>query len=248
MPVDPKAAFDIEFRAMRLAMYVALVMAVVGVGFSFAANSQAILFDGLFNLLLFFMIAINRSMARKINQGPDHKYHYGYGPPQEALAQGRRYLERSLELDPEDGEALVENSYLRAIVDWDWEGGLEQAARAVEMAPGNSRTHHLYSLILGYVGRHDEAIEHARRARELDPLSLIVNENLGDTYRKARLYDQAIEQLEQTLQMDPEFAVAMGTLASTYLDMEDYPKAMEIWERLAERDGALEGFLEDRAV
>jgi predicted Co/Zn/Cd cation transporter (cation efflux family) len=72
-------SFNVEMRALRVSMYAAFVMALVGVGFAYAANSQAILLDGLFNFLLFFMVAIGISMSRKINQGPDQQYHFGYG-------------------------------------------------------------------------------------------------------------------------------------------------------------------------
>jgi len=79
MNISADDAFKLEMRALRVGMYAAFAMALVGVGFAYAANSQAILLDGLFNLILFFMIAIGISVSRKINQGPDQQYHFGYG-------------------------------------------------------------------------------------------------------------------------------------------------------------------------
>jgi len=47
------------------------------------------------------------------------------------------------------------------------------------------------------LGRFDEAIAEVKRAVELDPLSLIINSDLGNTYYNARRYDEAIEQLRK---------------------------------------------------
>ena len=46
-------AYRIETRVLKVGMYTALAMAATGIGFAYAANSQVILFDGLFNVLLF---------------------------------------------------------------------------------------------------------------------------------------------------------------------------------------------------
>ncbi len=53
--------------------------------------------------------------------------------------------------------------------------------------------------------RFDEAIAHAKRALELDPLSLIINASLANRFYHARQYDQAIQQFEKTLELDEHF-------------------------------------------
>ncbi|HEV2714047.1 MAG TPA: tetratricopeptide repeat protein, partial [Terriglobales bacterium] len=57
-----------------------------------------------------------------------------------------------------------------------------------------------------------------QRAVELDPLSLIINSDLGNNYFFARRYDEAIEQVRKTLEMDPNFYYAYLTLGQA-LDM-----------------------------
>jgi len=66
------------------------------------------------------------------------------------------------------------------------------------------------------MGRFDEAIAELKRAQELDPLSLIINADLGDTYTHIRQYDQAIEQLRRTIEMDPSFYNAHWRLGKAY--------------------------------
>ena len=47
-----------------------------------------------------------------------------------------------------------------------------------------------------------------KRAVELDPLSLVINADLGTDYYYARRYDEAIAQVRKTLEMDPGFYIA----------------------------------------
>jgi len=59
--------------------------------------------------------------------------------------------------------------------------------------------------LLVSLGRFDEAIDELKRALELDPLSIIINTDLGRTYYFARRYDEAVEQFRKALEMDPGF-------------------------------------------
>jgi tetratricopeptide (TPR) repeat protein len=85
------------------------------------------------------------------------------------------------------------------------------------------------------IGEFDRAIAEGNRAVELDPLSLIINADLGQDFMLARRYDQAIDQLRKTLAMDPRFYYARWTLGECLqmrgqLDeaIAEYRKAAEI--------------------
>lgn len=79
MTSNAETAYQTEMRVLRLSMYTALAMAAVGVTFAYLANSEVILLDGMFNVILFVMVAFALSISRRINQGPDKSYHFGYG-------------------------------------------------------------------------------------------------------------------------------------------------------------------------
>ena len=57
---------------------------------------------------------------------------------------------------------------------------------------------------------------HTRCRLETDPLSLVINANLGGVYYNARRYDQAIEQCRKTLEIGSNFVVAQARLLDTY--------------------------------
>jgi adenylate cyclase len=69
--------------------------------------------------------------------------------------------------------------------------------------PGNlADAHDYYALYLAAVGRHTEDGAEGRRARELDPLSLIILVDTAWVQYLARDYDQAIEINRKVLDMD----------------------------------------------
>jgi tetratricopeptide (TPR) repeat protein len=58
------------------------------------------------------------------------------------------------------------------------------------------------------IGKFDEGIAELKRAQDLDPLSLIINADLGEAYIWARQYEKAIEQLRKTIEMNQSFYYA----------------------------------------
>jgi len=58
------------------------------------------------------------------------------------------------------------------------------------------------------VGRFDDSIAEAKRAQELDPLSVAISGSVADAYYFARKYDQAIQAYKATLKKDPNFIAA----------------------------------------
>jgi tetratricopeptide (TPR) repeat protein len=61
---------------------------------------------------------------------------------------------------------------------------------------------------LATAGRFDETVKEAKKAAELDPLSLIISASLGNRLNEARRYEDAANQCHKTLDMDPNFGLA----------------------------------------
>jgi tetratricopeptide (TPR) repeat protein len=71
--------------------------------------------------------------------------------------------------------------------------------------------------------RFDEAVAEIKRALELDPLSVIINADVGSVLCTVRRYGEAIDQLRKTLEMDPGFYYAHWNLGVA-LELEGSPK------------------------
>jgi tetratricopeptide (TPR) repeat protein len=93
-------------------------------------------------------------------------------------------------------------------MDWDWVGAEVAFRRALELNSGYASALHFLSLLFSALGRADEAIASIKRARDFDPLSLIIGTAVGRVHHFARQYDTAIEECRKTLELDPAFAGA----------------------------------------
>ena len=134
----------------------------------------------------------------------------------EVFSRARAEAQRALELDDTLAEAHAALGLIAMNHDWDWQGAEREFRRAIELNPNYATAHHWYGEFLVQMGRPDEGIAEARRAQELDPLSLIINTDVAKVYMFARRFDEAIEQYKRALEMDPEFETARGLLAQTY--------------------------------
>ena len=142
--------------------------------------------------------------------------YYSVVAPVKAFPRSREAAQRALDLDDSLAEAHCSLAFSSLLYDWDWRRAGEEFERTFELNPGYATAHHWFAEYLAFLGRHDEAIDQARTALALDPLSLIINVLLGWTFYYARRYDEAIEQLEETLRLDSSFAPAQLWLGLAY--------------------------------
>ena len=91
--------------------------------------------------------------------------------------------------------------------------------RALELNPNNVDAHHTYSYLLSYTGRHDEAIQKAKMALELEPLSAVMTRGLALVYLLARQYDQALKYYQDCLEINPNSLGATFLLVFVYHQM-----------------------------
>jgi serine/threonine-protein kinase len=152
---------------------------------------------------------------------------YAYLRPEEAYPKAKEAALKALNIDNALTEAHTSLAFVLYDYDWDWEGAESEYKRAIELNPGYATNYHWYAFNLSNLERHDEAIAAIKRAQELDPLSLIINNEVGHILYKARQYDKAIEAFQKTLEMNPEFWKTHQDLARTYLEKGMYGEAIK---------------------
>jgi len=136
--------------------------------------------------------------------------------PDEAFSRAKAALSLALEYDPSLGEAHASQGWIHFCYDWDWTSAELEFKKAIELTPEYATAHEWYATFLMAMGRFEESIAAALRAREIDPLSLIVNGVVGVTYAFSRQYDRSISELRKTLDMDPGFYLARVWLGLSY--------------------------------
>ena len=147
-------------------------------------------------------------------------------PSKEVYPKAKDAAEKALMMDETLSEAHASLAYVKLLYDWDWLAAEKEFKRALELNPNYAIAHQWYSEYLAYMGRHDESIAEAKRAQELDPLSLSINHNLGSVFYAARQYDLAIEKYQKTLQMDPNFIITYNYLGLAYAGKKMYNDAI----------------------
>ena len=133
---------------------------------------------------------------------------YGGGSTRELLLTAKEHALAALEIDPDLAEAHVSLAYVQHSLDWNWAGSEASFRRSIELRPGYATAHHWYSVFLLSVGRVDEAVDQALRARELDPLSQVINLHVGWAYYLADRPDEALVAVERALHLNPDYANA----------------------------------------
>ncbi len=168
---------------------------------------------------------------------------YSGGSPQEFGPKAKAAAKEAVELDDTLAEAHTSLANMLAGYDWNWAESTKEFQRAIELNPNYATAHHWFSdTVLLATGRIDEAIAEMKRAQELDPLSLIINAELGSNYMFARQYDKAIEQLRKTIEMDPSFYYARYNLGEAYEFTGNFQEALKEYQtayRLSDDPGML---------
>lgn len=147
--------------------------------------------------------------------------------PMEAVPRAKAAAERALAIDSTLAEAHASLGFASTRYNWDWIGAEREFQRAIELKPNYAIAHHWYALLLTMMGRFQEAMIEINKAQNLDPLSLIINTNIGWLNFFERNYDLAEEWLRRTLEMDPNFISAHVKLGWVYEQQGKYEQAID---------------------
>jgi tetratricopeptide (TPR) repeat protein len=157
---------------------------------------------------------------------------FGYSPPSETFPRAKAAAHRALEIDDSLGEAHASLGFAAMSFDWDWPTAEREFKRAIDLNPAYATAYEWYAVLLFAMGRFDEGIMEALRARKLDPLSLIINAVVGVAYYAARRFDESIKHHEKALEMDPNFLLANTYIVLSLTACGRYDEAIEIVRRV----------------
>lgn len=130
---------------------------------------------------------------------------YAGTPAADSVPQARAAALRALQLDDNLPEAHAALALVVQNHDYDWQTSEKEFRRAIELNPNYATGRHWYAEHLAWLGRFDEALRESERARELDPLSLIIAADNGAILYYSRQYDRAIAQFNAVRELDSGF-------------------------------------------
>ena len=158
--------------------------------------------------------------------------------PNEVSPRAEAAALKALEIDETLAEAHAALGYVKAYYDYDWSGSEWEFRRAIELNPGYAPAHQWYGgVYLVAVGRRDQVVAEAKRARELDPLSVVADYNLARAFYFARQFNRAIEESRKALELDPNFLPARAILGRAHVQERRYEEGIAELEKAVSLSG-----------
>jgi TolB-like protein/DNA-binding winged helix-turn-helix (wHTH) protein/tetratricopeptide (TPR) repeat protein len=148
--------------------------------------------------------------------------------PIESSPQAKTAANQALLLDPQLAEAHTALGLVKSHYDFDFPGAQREFLKAIELNPNYANAHLFYAgAYLTPMARHEEAIAEMKKAVELDPLSLPLNNMMGNTYLWAGDYEKSLQQFQRTIELDPTFPLVHFFFANLLSEMGRYEEAIQ---------------------
>lgn len=155
--------------------------------------------------------------------------------PDEMFPLARAAVTQALKFDPDSPEALLAQGRIQNLYDWDWAGARASLRRALELNPSLMEAHLAYAHLLVHQGSFDEGLDEGRQARELDPLSPMVNALYAGFFTAAGQPEAAQKQVRRALELKPAFWIALQVRGGMALDRGDAEAAVADFDLAVER-------------
>jgi serine/threonine-protein kinase len=154
-----------------------------------------------------------------------------YLPPRQVMPLAKAAAMKALELDPTLPEAHSALGFVQAFYEWDRPSGEASLKRALAGNPGLAVAHDYYALLLGALGRHDEARREATTARTQDPFSLTIMADSAWVAYLAHRYNDQISESQRAIALDAGFSPPYAFLALGYEKLGRFDDAIATLEK-----------------
>jgi TolB-like protein/DNA-binding winged helix-turn-helix (wHTH) protein len=153
--------------------------------------------------------------------------------PAEAYPMSEAAAHKAVELDSGNSQAHSALGWQLLAYERDFKSAENEFRWALKLNESNPEAHEGLGNYFAVQGQFDQALAEINKAREMDPLSLIVSSEMGQMLFYARHYDQAIQQLRATINLDPDFPASHYFLIRIYqargMHEDAYKESFVLW-------------------
>ena len=133
--------------------------------------------------------------------------------PADGLPKARAAAERALGLDPAVADAHVTLLHIHMDFDKDFAAATRDVEKARQLGVDTASFWHYSAMWHAQQGRVEEGLADMRRARALEPMTLLLSSNYALILFNARRYDEAIALLAPIIEANPGFDTGRSVLA-----------------------------------
>lgn len=153
---------------------------------------------------------------------------YGYSTADDVMPLARAAASQALAVDQTLAEAHSAAALVSSLYDWDWSVAERHFKRALDLNSGQPEIHRCYAFFfLAPTGRTSEALETVRRAKTLDPLSLILNASECLALLWAGRFEESIACGLRSLELGNEYYMTHSYMSQCYMAWGKPKKALE---------------------
>jgi DNA-binding winged helix-turn-helix (wHTH) protein/Flp pilus assembly protein TadD len=150
----------------------------------------------------------------------------GEMPSTEFYTKAKAAAQKAIEIDDTLAAAHAALGWIIFWYEWSWSEAENQFERALELDSNDADSHLGFAHILSNTGRHAEGLAQVKRARELDPLNLLINALEGQFLLHAGQTEEALFRLQKTLELEPHFWLARLFASSAYIEKGIFAEAV----------------------
>jgi eukaryotic-like serine/threonine-protein kinase len=162
---------------------------------------------------------------------------YGGGVPTEMYPKAVAMARKAISLDASLAEPHASLGLVHALFDFDFPASVREFEEAIRLNPNYATAHHWFGdSVLPALGQFDRANAEAKRALELDPLSIVNNIDAGTVFWITGRYQEAVAQFRKALEMAPRNYTAHWQLGQALECIGDLPGAIAQYEKSTELD------------
>ena len=136
--------------------------------------------------------------------------------PEDSISKAKSAAEKAMQLNPTLAEAYEATGHIEFLADFNWQKAEDNYKMAIQLNQGFATAWQRYALMLATQERYTEALDEIKKAQELDPLSKIINTDVGLIHLLMGNTDKAIDKCQEVLEIDPAFTVALFVQGLAY--------------------------------
>ncbi len=152
--------------------------------------------------------------------------------PANVIEKVRTASRNAIQLNSQLPQSYLAMAMLQLYFEFQFEEALRNINKAFMISPNSSEAHYVASHYYTIINDKERMVEEAELALRSDPLSLMKNNQLGESLLYAQRTGDAEKQLIKTLEMDPGWRTPLRNLGFVYLAVGNYQNCLEAFDRI----------------